>query len=81
MAGKRKSPHEDGQPPRAKRPKAPKPEGGASGKESKQAPESGVKEAISQMDGRLLSDYIAQKAKHFEKHITTIELEDKLVSG
>ena len=32
------------------------------------------------MDGQLLSDYVAQKAKYFEKHLTTVELEDRLVS-
>ena len=35
---------------------------------------------IARMDGQLLSDYMVQKAKYFEKHLTTVELEDKLVS-
>ncbi|KAI9752756.1 MAG: hypothetical protein M1815_000269 [Lichina confinis] len=36
---------------------------------------------IARMDGQLLSDYVVQKAKYFEKHLTTVELEDKLVSS
>lgn len=43
--------------------------------------ENGINEDIARMDGRLLSDYVAQKAKYFEKHLTVLELEDKLVSG
>lgn len=39
----------------------------------------GVNEAIAHMDRQLLSDYIAQKTKSFEKDLSAIELEDKYI--
>lgn len=43
--------------------------------------EEGVDEAIAKMDGQLLSDYLVQKAKRFEKYLTSVELEDRCISG
>lgn len=43
--------------------------------------ESGINEAFAMMDGRLLSDYLAQKTRDFEKHLSVVELEDKYIPG
>lgn len=41
----------------------------------------GIDEAIGKMDGRLLADYFAQKARKLDKELTAVELEDLYVSG
>ena len=41
----------------------------------------GVDEAIGKMDGRLLADYLAQKARKLDKELTAVELEDTYVAG
>ncbi|KAI9819392.1 MAG: hypothetical protein M1826_001141 [Phylliscum demangeonii] len=41
---------------------------------------SGINEAFAMMDGRLLSDYLAQKIKRFEKQLSSVELDDRHIS-
>lgn len=41
----------------------------------------GIDEAIGKMDGRLLADYFAQKAKRQNKDLTAVELDDIFVPG
>lgn len=50
-------------------------------KESVVRNESGINEAFTMMDGRLLSDYLAQRTRDFEKHLSVVELEDKYIPG
>lgn len=79
-SGKRKRSDRDQQ--RAhKRSRSTKSAGGEGAEKGGRNLEIGINEDIARMDGRLLSDYVAQKAKYFEKHLTTLELEDKFVSG
>lgn len=41
----------------------------------------GIDESIGKMDGRLLADYFAQKAKRQNKELTAVELDDIYVPG
>lgn len=41
----------------------------------------GIDESIGKMDGRLLADYFAQKARRHNKEITAVELNDLSVPG
>lgn len=41
----------------------------------------GIDESIGKMDGRLLADYFAQKAKRQNKELTAVELDDVYVPG
>jgi protein CMS1 len=41
----------------------------------------GIDESIGKMDGRLLGDYFAQKAKRHEKELSAVELSDLSVPG
>ena len=41
----------------------------------------GVNEGFAFMDGRLLSDYLAQRTRQFERHLSAVELEDKHIPG
>ena len=43
--------------------------------------EAGLNLAIRRMDPPLLADYVAQRTKRFEKDLSSIELEDKYISG
>lgn len=47
------------------------------------APEeqAGIDDAFAKMDGPLLSDYLAQKTRKFEKHLSVVELEDRHIPG
>ncbi|KAI9784725.1 MAG: hypothetical protein M1816_000728 [Peltula sp. TS41687] len=48
-------------------------------KESGVIRKSGIDEAFTMMDGRLLSDYLAQRTRDFEKHLSMVELEDRYI--
>lgn len=41
----------------------------------------GIDESIGKMDGRLLADYFAQRAKKLDKELSAVELSDLSVSG
>ena len=41
----------------------------------------GIDESIGKMDGKLLADYLAQKAKRHNKDLTAVELDDIYVPG
>lgn len=41
----------------------------------------GIDESIGKMDGRLLGDYFAQKAKRHEKELSAVELSDLSIPG
>lgn len=41
----------------------------------------GIDESIGKMDGRLLADHFAQKARKLNKELTAVELEDIYVQG
>jgi hypothetical protein len=41
----------------------------------------GIDEAIGKMDGRLLADFFAKKAKRHDKDLTAVELDDIFVPG
>ena len=43
--------------------------------------ESGVNHAISHMDGRLISDHIAQRTKRFNLEMTAVEIDDIHLPG
>lgn len=43
--------------------------------------EAGINTAFANMDNQLVSDYIAQKTRKFESDLSSIELEDKYISG
>ena len=43
--------------------------------------EAGLNLVIAKMDPPLLADYVAQRTKRFEKDLSSIELEDKYISG
>ena len=40
-----------------------------------------IDERFSHIDGQLLSDLLAQKAKRFERRLTEVELDDKFIPG
>lgn len=48
---------------------------------NKPAREHAVDESIAMMDGRLLADHLAQKARKLNKELTAVELDDLCVSG
>lgn len=48
---------------------------------NKPAREHAVDESIAMMDGRLLADHLAQKARKLNKELTAMELDDLCVSG
>lgn len=58
-------------------------------KHAKKAPEEvedsskldGINESIGKMDGRLLADFFAQKAKRHNKELTAVELNDIYLPG
>ena len=43
--------------------------------------ESGINKAFAKMDNQLLSDYVAQKTRKFESDLSSVELEDRYISG
>lgn len=43
--------------------------------------ENGVDKSYSSMDQQLLADYLAQKTRKFECDLSSIELEDRFISG
>jgi protein CMS1 len=43
--------------------------------------ESGVNKSFAKMDSQLLSDYVAQRTTKFESDLSSVELEDKYISG
>lgn len=43
--------------------------------------EAQINKAFSKMDNQLLSDYVAQKTRKFESDLSSVELEDKYISG
>ena len=40
-----------------------------------------IDERFSHIDGKLLSDFLAQKAKRFDRRLTEVELDDKFIPG
>lgn len=40
-----------------------------------------INRAFSQMDSQLLADYLAQRTRNFESNLSSIELEDRFISG
>jgi protein CMS1 len=47
----------------------------------KQEDKEGIDESIGKMDGRLLGDHFAQKAKRLDKQLSAVELSDLSVPG
>lgn len=47
----------------------------------KQDDKEGIDESIGKMDGRLLGDHFAQKAKRLDKQLSAVELSDLSVPG
>jgi protein CMS1 len=41
----------------------------------------GINKAFSNMDSQLLADYMAQRTKKYESELSSIELEDRYISG
>lgn len=64
-SGKNKKPHPKETPPDINKP----------------AREHAVDESIGKMDGRLLADHFAQKARKLNKELTAVEVDDLCVSG
>ena len=62
---------------KAKKNKKPQPEQDVKSQDRKD----GIDESIGKMDGRLLADYFAQRAKKLDKELTAVELGDLSVPG
>ena len=41
----------------------------------------GVNRSFAYMDSQLLADYVAQRTKKFESDLSSVELEDRYISG
>lgn len=43
--------------------------------------EAGINTSFANMDSQLLADYVAQKTRKFESELSSVELEDRYISG
>lgn len=68
-------------PNRKKRKKAKKNKKQPDQGEKTQDRKDGIDESIGKMDGRLLADYFAQRAKKLDKELSAVELSDLSVPG